>query len=207
MTFGLTMTVACGNEGEEGGENGGTNEGPAEPDLVDENFDAASMPSTWTLIDADGDGINWAIFPEYGIDGGNCIMSGSYDNNIGVLTPDNYIVSPEMHVHSTGGYTLTWYVAAQDPNYPADFYTVYAGTLENGVFTPKATLYSETLSSANFAQRSVSLDELKGQDVRIAFRHHNSEEQYIMKIDNVKVAKAGAKGPATYAAVKGMSRN
>jgi len=203
MAFGLCMNVACGKDDPAEEENN-ANEGEAVAVLIDENFDTA-MPS-WTLIDADGDGNNWMLFEGYGIDGGNCMASASYDNNTGVLTPDNYIVTPSIHVHSSGGYTLTWYVAAQDGSYPADVYTVYAGTVTDGVFTPTATLYNETISSANFTQRSVSLDEFNGQDIQIAFRHHDCTDQFIMKIDNINCSQASAKAPATYPAVEGLSR-
>lgn len=213
FVFGMTAMVSCGKDDtEDNGGNGGNTEPEAVPVLIDEQFE--SMPTDWTLIDADGDGCNWYIgmgensgqgpFTS-GIDGSNCIASASWVDG-SVLTPDNYLVSPEIHIHSTGGYTLTWYDAAQDGNYPDDHYTVYAGTLENGVFNPMGELFSMTLSTTDFTLRSVSLDAYKGKDIRIAFRHHNCTDVFVMKIDNVKVSKDGAKGPATFACNEGVKK-
>lgn len=217
MTACMTTFVACGDKDDDG--NDGNNTTNNEPEAVavplEEDFEDGAIPEGWTLIDADGDGICW----EYefgpnsgqpgpysqGIDGSNCISSASWDGD--PLTPDNYIVSPEFHVHSTGGYTLTWYDAAQDAEYPADHYSVYAGTLENGVFKPMGdAIFSKTLSSADFTKRTVDLKDFNGKDIRIAFRHHDCTDMFLMKIDNVKVSKDGAKGPATIACDGGAKR-
>ena len=218
FVFGMTAMVACGKDDpEDNGGNGG-NGGNTEPEavavLIDEQFE--TMPSDWTLIDADGDGFNWEIGMgensgqgpyTSGIDGSNCICSASWDASADALTPDNYIVSPEIYIHSTGGYTLTWYDAAQDANYPNDKYAVYAGTIENGVFVPSGSaLFTTTLSSADYTQRSVNLDNFKGQNIRIAFRHYDCTDWFVMKIDNVKVSKDGAKGPATYPCNEGVKK-
>lgn len=214
----VTTFVGCKDEEKEG-ENGGNGNNEPEAVAVPLEEDFESMPTEWANIDADGDGYKWYIgmgqnsgqgpFTD-GVDGSNCIASASWDNTSsatqGVLNPDNYLVSPEFHVHSSGGYTLTWYDAAQDAEYPADHYTVYAGTLENGVFSPMGELFSTTLSTSDFTQRSVSLDEYKGKDIRIAFRHHNCSDMFVMKIDKVKVSKDGAKGPATIACKEGVKK-
>lgn len=209
----LSMTTLLSCDGDDTEEpNGGTPEPEAVAVPLEQAFE--SMPSDWTTIDADGDGYNWYIgmgensgqgpFTS-GVGGSNCIASASWDNDV-VLTPDNYLVSPEFHVHSTGGYTLTWYDAAQDAEWPAEHYSVYAGTLENGVFSPMGELFSITLSSTDFTKRSVSLDAYNGKDIRIAFRHHNCSDVFVMKIDDVKVSKDGAKGPATIACKEGVKK-
>ena len=59
IAFGMSMTVACTDDSENSG-NGNGNGGNTEnlPTTIDENFDNG-MPSDWTCIDADGDGIDW----------------------------------------------------------------------------------------------------------------------------------------------------
>ena len=198
MVFGLTMTVACKDDPDNNGDDAN-----AEPVLLDETFDTDL--SAWTLIDADGDSFNWMSYP-YGVEESFCAASASYDNPSRMaLEPDNYLVSAELDIKAKD-YTLTWYAAAQDSDYTAEHYSVYAGTVADGVFTPVATLYEETIASADFEQRSVSLADLKGQKVCIAFRHHNCTDNFVMKIDNVKVAREGAKAPATYPAVGGETK-
>jgi len=219
IAFGMTAMVGCGKDDDDdnGSSTGNTNNEPeAVAVLLDEAFDGTNISDGWTSVDADGDGEGWYIgmgensqqgpFTN-GIDGSNCIASASWTSSAGPLTPDNYLVSPEIYIHSTGGYTLTWYDAAQDPDFPADKYSVYAGTLENGTFVPSGdALFTVTLSSGDFTQRSVNLDNYKGKNIRIAFRHYDCTDNFVMKIDNVKVAKDGAKGPATIACKEGVKR-
>lgn len=221
MAVCMTAFVACKDKEEDGPNNGNNtnNEPEAVAVPIEENFDGTTIPTGWLNIDADGDGYKWYIGMgensgqgpyTSGIDGSNCIASASWDDsapNEGVLNPDNYLVSPEFHVHSSGGYTLTWYDAAQDGDYPSDKYSVYAGTVENNVFTPMGdALFTTVLTTTDFTQRSVSLDAYKGKDIRIAFRHHDCSDWFVMKIDNVKVSKAGAKGPATIACAEGVKK-
>lgn len=195
IAFGMSMTVACTDDSENSG-NGNGNGGNTEnlPTTIDENFDNG-MPSDWTCIDADGDGIDWMCTSDvlgsgYGRNSSEgCAMSQSYDNNIGVLYPDNYLVSPKIKIN---GSTLTWYVAAQDANYPEEHYAVEVGTIENGKFTRKATVFEETFSGSSKAQtswyqRSVDLSAYNGQGLQIAFRHYNCSDMFFLLIDDVKV--------------------
>ena len=203
LAFGMTNLVACGGDDEEGDGNGNNNqqqEEQGEPVLLDENFDSG-IPSTWENIDADGDGYGWMISADlFGTPSGyqntECAISASYINSVGALSPDNYLVSPMIHIAGAGGYNLTWRVCAQDAAYPADFYAVYVGKMENGSFVPTGNaIYEETIAAkgepkdqGTWRQRSVNLDAFKGQDVQIAFRHFNCSDQFIMLLDDVKVS-------------------
>lgn len=181
----------------QGGSTGGT--------LLSEDFDSG-IPYTWTTIDSDGDGKNWmstesVLGAGYGHNGStSCAMSQSYENNTGVLYPDNYLVTPSITIPNTNGYTLDWYVAAQDASYPSEYYSVYVGYLSGGTFTPYATLYTETVTAMSKEQgtwrwRSVNLNSYKGQTVRFAFRHYNCSDNYFLLIDDVEISnsKSGAK--------------
>lgn len=178
----------------EGGENGGDEpETPAEPILLQESFDSG-IPTTWTTLDKDGDGYNWDITSEVigqpgGLNGTEGVASQSYDNNFGALTPDNYLVSPEITI-THNGYNLSYHVGAADPDWYSENYSVLVGTLNGTTFTPIGTLTTETLSTANFTQKTFSLDAYKGQTVRIAFRHHDITDQFNMIIDQVEVTHA-----------------
>lgn len=171
--------AACGGDDDE-------DDADAPAVLLEEAFDNG-IPTTWTNIDADGDGLAWTTH-ESGTNGTVAAASMSWDYNTrAALTPDNYLVSPEIKV-AAKGYKLTWNVAAQDPDYPADHYEVLVGTLNGNTFTGDK-VYSETLSSSEWAARAVDLDQYKGQTVRIAFRHCDCSDLFIMKVDDVKVAK------------------
>lgn len=198
LAFGMTNLVACGGDDEEGDGNGNNTqqEEQGEPVLLDENFNNG-IPSTWTNIDADGDSYAWMrcneVFSQgYGVDGSDCAASASYINGTGALSADNYLVTPTMHIPGAGGYKLTYYVGNFQAEFP-DSYSVLVGTVENGVFVSKATLYSGASSVGLYdnndpmEQKTFNLDEFKGQDVQIAFRH-NCTDMYWLMIDNVKVS-------------------
>lgn len=71
--------------------------------LINEGFEDG-LPSTWTTIDADGDSYVWeqlALFGGAYFDGHEsvrCIQSASWKaGGIGALTPNNYLVTPELN--------------------------------------------------------------------------------------------------------------
>lgn len=191
IAFGMSMTVACTDDSENSGNgNGNGNGGNTEnlPTTIDENFDNG-IPSTWTNIDADGDGYKWenTLATQTGdeSDPYPYAMSASFRNNVGALTPDNYLISPKIKI--TEGAKLTYEVGGIDANYYEENYTVYVGTVENGSFTKVGTLLNETVPSVDFTQRTIDLSSYAGQNLCIAFRHHDCYDVYYMTLDNVKV--------------------
>lgn len=184
LAFCMTTAVSCGKEEENG------------PDVLLEevNFDNG-IPSDWTIIDADGDGQTWidamgrfnGSIPSWIEFGNNCAVSASFINNIGVLTPDNYLVLPQMHIGKD--HQLSYQICSTDDNDFAEHYAVYVGKLDNGTFTPIGTVTEETLTTKSIQSRIFSLNEWSGKDVCIAFRHFNCTNMYWFCLDNVKVAR------------------
>lgn len=193
IAFGMTMMFACGGNDPDnpdnpgGGGNGGGNTENL-PTTLDETF-ANGIPGTWTNIDADGDGAMWMSTGGQlaDADGNGAVYSQSYDNNIGPLTPDNYLVTPKLYIEE--GATLSYEVGAVDANYYRDHYSVLVGNVENGVFKAVGTLVNEDVPSPNTTTRTFSLSDYKGQSLSIAFRHFDCIDMYIMTIDNIKVTK------------------
>ena len=136
----------------------------------------------WNLIDADGDGHNWYA-QEYNAHTGNyCLTSASYANNM-ALAPNNWLISPDIIIPE-GGATLSWWVAAQDANYPEEHYKVMLSTnagLDTIDFAQ--TLFSETLADGTWAQHSVSIN--AADTVRIAFVHCNCVDMFRLNIDDI----------------------
>lgn len=193
MTLCLGLSFAACEEDPE--ENAGTPnqpEVPAEPILLNESFDNG-IPSNWTVLDKDGDGFSWGITSEIigqaGGFSGEGVASQSYSNQAGALTPDNYLISPEITI-THNGYSLSYYVGASDADWYEENYSVLVGTLDGETFTPIGTLTTEVVATANFTQKTFNLDAYKGKTVRIAFRHHDITDQFNMIIDEVKVAQA-----------------
>ena len=159
-----------------------------------EDFEDA-LSACWQNIDADGDGYVWNSTIETGYSasasansGDGCYYSESYHS--AALNNDNWLITPALAI-PTEGANLTWYVATQDPDYPAEYYEVKVSTSTD--LSSFTTIFSETLSTDEWLRRSVNLTGMEGQNVYIAFRHTNGNDQFWMKIDDISVT-AGLSG-------------
>jgi hypothetical protein len=185
-------------------------------DTFSYDFDSG-MPSDWTTIDADGDGLTWVssmtpgIYHNSGVNlsgtGHNAseayVISGSYANQTGqVLYPDNYLVSPRVNI--VAGSTFSFWACAQDANYAAEHYGVSVS--DNGTDWTLVQEWTMTAKDAgvmsvgrdgnnraqgNWYQKTVDLSNYTGQKY-IAIRHFNCYDQFILNVDDVELT-AGAK--------------
>ena len=158
-------------------------------------FESNESTSCWTLLDADDDGWGWMLSSDYtgsypGRDGSTCLMSASYENSTGVLTPDNWAITQPIALPAGATVTLTWYDAAQDENYASDKYSVYAATSISGLNNASA-LFTTTLTSSSWTQRTANLSSFAGQTVYIAFRHYDCTDMYWLKIDDIELTVSG----------------
>ncbi|MBR4156144.1 MAG: choice-of-anchor J domain-containing protein [Bacteroidales bacterium] len=164
-----------------------TPEDPETPEYAKTFFDDFNDGELdgWRTIDQDGDGYNWYIANDAGIDGSACIQSDSYI--IGAsLYPDNIVVTTSAYGIAAGS-TLTWEVKPTDASYCNDHYAVVVST-DNETFT---NVWEETLTSfSNFEQRILYLSEYAGQNVYIGFRHYNcnGSNATAVLIDNVELS-------------------
>ena len=161
-------------------------------------FEASESVNCWNHLDSDNDGYGWqhasqAFNGVVAHNGSDCYASASYINNIGALSPDNWLVTPCLHLTAGNNYTLTWYDGAVDSSYYAEHYSVYVSTTGSNVsdFTA-APVFTTTLTTHNYTQRTVSLNAYAGQDIYIAFRHHNSYDVYWLLLDDISVTASSA---------------
>lgn len=172
--------------------------------FFEEGFEGTIFPPTgWSLASLDTDEYNWQSWDEddSAHEGLKCAASASYINNVGALFPDNWLVTPPLVLDTNAQYELTYWVAPQDPSYAAENYSVMISTTDTQLsnFT---SIYSETLSNADFIQRSVSLTGYSGQTVYLAFRHHNCTDLYWIKLDDVKITRSLTNNPQNPVIVK-----
>ncbi|MCF0206664.1 MAG: T9SS type A sorting domain-containing protein [Bacteroidales bacterium] len=167
--------------------------------LLQENFEGDEMPSGWTFVDSDGDGYNWAfsktfdgvIWGHNGSEGS--ILSQSYDRDYTLpLTPDNWLISPEINLTSAA--ELTFWVCAQDMNYPAEHYAVYIANTPEISDLLNNVLLEETLDANGGAktegawkQKHINLSAYAGQTVYIAWRHFNCSDEFYIKMDDIEI--------------------
>ncbi|MBO4525696.1 MAG: choice-of-anchor J domain-containing protein, partial [Bacteroidales bacterium] len=116
------------SNGQGGGQGGGNG------DTFSVDFEAG-IPAGWTTIDGGSPaGYGWHLASAtmgtgYGHNGSSdCVISQSYDNNYGVIYPDNYLVTPQVTL--AAGSTFSFYACAQDASYAAEHFGVFVS--DNG---------------------------------------------------------------------------
>ncbi|MCQ2281982.1 MAG: choice-of-anchor J domain-containing protein [Bacteroidales bacterium] len=175
--------------------------------------DFESGRGDWTVIDNDHDGFTWELGATLGgiwgaHSGDECILSGSFDNDNGVaLTPDNWLVSSQIQLPTTAtDFVLSWYDAAQDPDYAGEHYSVYIATSNSvSAFTATTAVFTTTLTTDAWTKRSVDLSAYAGQNIYVAFRHHNCTDMFYMKLDDIRVG--GPEAPTVSINVPAMAES
>jgi len=142
----------------------------------------------WSTIDADSDGNTWQYQYPYGNNFSTGATSYSWQGGT-VLTPDNWLVSPSVDLSSAGVNTILdfWWLGLDEHlsvyistsgNTIADFTGVNGDTLIDDFVTTDDNTYHKI---------SLALGLYAGQTVYIAFRHHNSTNQFNLGIDDIKI--------------------
>ena len=201
---------------------------PPEPIEGDYYDFEGGLPAGWTVIDANGDGYTWiatsavpstwSYYESLTLDwyhsGSNAMCSGSYINGVGALVPDEYLIMPQAVLGP--GSQLNFWVAATDPNYPADHFGVFVSTTgtnpsdfqsvqewtltaKSGPQTGKAPESREGngLRMGSWCNYTVDLSAYSGL-AYIAFRHFNCTDQYIMALDDVTLGTSANSSRSTY---------
>ena len=155
-----------------------------------ETFEDGTLPYGWTTIDADGDGKNWEISDGIKSHSGDyCISSASYDNNTGALTPDNWLVSPEV----TLGGSMTFWAIGQDSSWAGEHFAVYVSTSGNTNPDDFVQVYpqsGEMVATSEHVQHTVDLSAYSGKGY-VAIRHFNITDMFRLNIDDVLILEPG----------------
>lgn len=151
----------------------------------------------WTLIDNDGDGYGWMLNSELGSSlshtGSGSLMSASFINNVGALSPDNWAISPRIDIPSESA-QIEWWSGALDANYSNDYYSVLVSTTDKNLSSFTHTIYAGENESGSFTKHSFSLNDFRGQSIYVALRHHNCTDVYWLSIDDLKITGTGNVG-------------
>jgi hypothetical protein len=149
----------------------------------------------WTTIDADGDGLGWENHINTGTgnfsthSGDGCAVSGSYDSNAGALTPDNYLVSPQL---SLGG-SISFWACAQDADWAAEHFGVAVSTTGNTNASDFTTIQEWTMTAKSGNRDSgayyfytVDLSAFSGQGY-VAIRHFDCTDMFYLDVDDITI--------------------
>lgn len=160
------------------------------PDDKYNNQASTTLPAGWTAIDADGDEMNWILFKE-GRGGGSCATSSSW-NGGSALTPNNYLISPDV----SGAERVTFYACAQDKDATGDHFALCASTTsknENDFQIVQEWTIGASSASASHIQ-PMTQGQWQAFDIAlpsgtkyIAFRHFNCTNNFRVNIDDVTI--------------------
>ena len=164
----------------------------AEPsaDAVVWDFESEDQFNEWTLVDNDGDGFNWEYYNNEGKDTGRMtahegyglVASASYDNDTGTaLTPDNWMISPEV---SLGG-VLSFWACGQDASYAAEVFGVYVCEGSSTAPADFVQVGADKTATGAMTLYDFDLSEYAGKTGRIAIRHYNVTDMFLLNIDDV----------------------
>lgn len=161
---------------------------PEIPSIFSEDFEDPSTLGGWAAIDYDGDGKNWSYSNSQSTThSGDAVMtSASYSG--GALTPDNWLITPAIEF-TTGNY-LSYWVCAQDPDWPEEKYGVYITETEPASLTLEnlTQLHVETLSSGEMQNRVFAIPAaFENKPAYIVFRHFDCTDMFRMNLDDVVV--------------------
>ncbi|MBR4732789.1 MAG: choice-of-anchor J domain-containing protein, partial [Lachnospiraceae bacterium] len=156
-----------------------------------EMFEGGELPAGWTFTDSDGDTYGWNIKEvsqdKYGNpnshSGSYVLTSESYNNDVGALTPDNWAITPAITIPENA--VLSFWIKAQDPNYPGDKMAVYVGLSPNVDAMTKVG--GDYEAHETFEHYLVDLSAYEGQTVYVAFRHYDISDLFWLNLDDVMV--------------------
>ena len=142
----------------------------------------------WTLKDADGDGNCWQLVDlssssSLSAHSGNIAFYSNSWTSSGNLTPDNWLISPEVDLKGT----LKYYVAG-DGSWP-ETYRIYVSTTGTEVddFQPLTDDMATPSTSMVYEEKTFDLSAYEGVKGYIAFRHYNCTGQDFMLIDDISI--------------------
>ena len=140
------------------------------------------LPEGWTTIDNDGDGYNWISSTSYSSSychsGTGLMYSQSWINNVGSLTPDNWLITPQIELQGT----MKVWLRALDPSY-LDHFTIYLSTTGNSVSDFTTVLVPETTSTTQYVAYTADLSAYIGQQGYIAICHNSADRVELLLDD------------------------
>ncbi len=162
----------------------------------------------WTLVDADQDGSNWILNTTYDIDyydltaheGRQALMSTSWDPVTYISsTPDNYAISPAFTVPADGATYVSLFVGLQSGM--RECFDILVGTDDD--CQTWESIYSHTYTSSAYGEdvweeaEATIPEAYAGKEVRVALRHHDSNGEMWIRIDDLLVATTSSAGIAS----------
>jgi len=153
-------------------------------------FESDPAAEGWTFVDSDGDGYNWtwgySTGTEYSLEGAGAILSNSYVNYVGAVTPDNWAVSPAVTLPA-GAAMLSLWAKGQDETDATEHFAIYAGETADITEMTRISGSADLVTTNRYQRYTADLSAFAGKTVYIAIRHYNCTDQFILVIDQVQI--------------------
>jgi hypothetical protein len=162
-------------------------------DFLDEDYWA---PEGWQAIDNDGDGYNW--YASYRLSESDTIFSlrsQSWDGSAGALTPDNWLVTPEISLtdydeEASITFRFTVGVTANTLAYRKEHYGVFIAVgndnIESFTLLSEETFTEETPRMVPL-EREIDISGFAGDIVFMAIRHYNVTDMDRIFVEEVEL--------------------
>jgi hypothetical protein len=168
-------------------------------DWSDMNLDNyQDMVAEFLIYDADGDGNNWGL--AYADEGNYnvCFTSASYSG--GALTPDNWLITPEVPL----GGTLKFKTWNRSSSF-LDKIMVYVCTNPDFESLDEFVAISDFIQPGTTAEEfELDLSDYEGMGL-IAFRHYDCEDMWSIYLDDIVVEVPGGVEPAEWTLVENVT--
>lgn len=146
------------------------------------------IPTSWTLIDKDGDGHGWEYYDGYGT-----VCSDSYLSAEGALMPENYLITPAISIpEEANSADISFEIAASAKNAYKEKYKVIVSsqpiTIDNCRDAQTLLEYTELTEEyrqKNFVNQTIDLSAYIGKTVYIGFVHGDCTDMESLLLKNV----------------------
>ena len=143
--------------------------------------------SEFTMMDADGDGLDWMTTAYDGAHGGNNVFWGvSYYSGYGSFDPDNWMISPEVPL---GGQLSFW--ASNYTSWYPDGITVYVTTGDVDDLDSYVAISDFLQPGEEWENYTFDLSEYAGQMGHFAIRHYDSYDNFYIFVDDIELTIPG----------------
>ena len=139
------------------------------------------IPSTFTIIDKDGDGYCWEYYD------GEATSDSWKSGGIGPLTPENYLVTPAIAI---GTKMKTAFVSFEVAAKYDEGYRVVISTSPitiDNCRDAEVALDWQITESNSFVTVNVDISAYRGETVYVALVHGNCTDQYYIRVKNLSV--------------------
>ena len=167
-----------------------------DPNATIWDFETDPIAQGFEFVDQDGDGYNWgwdnsgneALLHHEGI---GFAVSESYVNNIGALTPDNWMITPQFT-----GTSLSFWAQGQDPSWAAEYLGVFVSTDGGSSWSNEIAGFTLTGSDTQYTVDLSAYANVRT-PIKVAIRHYNVTDMFRANVDYIEVSGGGDTPPVT----------